>query len=169
MQAEKILVALDDSEASGRLVSAAAARALESEDVHLVLCHLPPPLPPRLLETRGSEDPKEEERIEARQEVAQARWIAERTAEGERLLATQRRALERCGVAADRIETRVAEPVERHEHLADAIVDMARALGCGTIAVGRGSFSALRAALNAHLADQLRDRVEGIEVWEVDC
>lgn len=168
MGTDKILVALDDSEASRRLLAAVAERARKSEAVRVVLCHLLPPLPPELLESRGSESSEEERRIERDQEAAQAKWVAERASEGEQLLAESKKALEDRGVAAQRIETKMTEPVDSHNELVDVLVAQAKKLGCGTIAVGRKSFSFLHEILHAHLGEKLLHREDGLEIWIVD-
>jgi len=168
MQTDEILVAMDDSEASRRLLAAVAARARQLDTVRVVLCHLLPPLPPELLESRGSENSEEERRIEHDQETAQAQLIAKETAAGEKLLAESKKALEGHGVGAERIQTKVTEPVDSHDKLVDALVAQAKKLGCGTIAVGRKSFPVLREILHAHLGEKLERRADGLKIWIVD-
>lgn len=167
MSEEKILVAVDDSESSRAMLRVVAARASEAETARLLVCHLLPHLPPRLLESRGAEDPRQERRVEREQELAQARWIEGETAEGERLVRESRRALERGGVSGERIETEVKESHYSHERLADALLEEARANGCTMIAVGRHAFPAVRELLHRHLADELQKRAEGVQVWSI--
>jgi nucleotide-binding universal stress UspA family protein len=164
MPPEKILVAVDDSEASRRLLPAVAARAGQSEASRLILFHLVPALPPRYLERRGAEDPAEKIRIEDEQEIEAEQWAEE----GERLLADSKRMLERHGITTDRIDTRVVGPLQPHDELAAAIVEHARTLGCGTVAVGQLSVPCIREAPHNHLGDEIRDRAEGIQVWVVE-
>lgn len=168
MQADKILVAMDDSEASRRILPAIATKARESESVRLLLCHLVPPLPPELLESRGAEKTKDEQRIERKQEIQQAEWTEKQTAEGQRLLAEAKKTLEALDVPGERIETEVTEPVRSHEKLADAIIEEARARDCGTIALGRHSFSIVKKVLYTHLGDELERRADGLEIWIIE-
>ena len=168
MQIDRILVAMDDSEASRRLLSAVAERAQKSEAVHVVLCHLLPPLPPELLESRGSESSEQEEKIQRNHETAQSQLVGKEAAAGERLLAESKKVLEGYGIAADRISTKIAEPVESHDAIVDGLVALAKKLDCGTIAVGRKSFPILREILDAHLGEKLKHRAAGLEIWIVD-
>jgi len=168
MQASKILVAMDDCEASRQILPTVAAKARDSESVRLLLCHLLPPLPPELLESRGAEKSKDERRIERKQESAQAEWIGKQTEEGQRLLAEAKKTLEALDVAGERIETEVTEPIDSHEMLADAIVELARARDCGTIALGRHSFSFVKKVLYAHLGDVLQRRADGLDIWIIE-
>ena len=167
MKAKNILVAMDDSEPSRRILPSVAEKAIGSDTSNVFLCHLLPPLPPELLESRGAEDPREEQAVERTQEIAQAKWIDERVKEGEHLVAESKKTLEKLGLPQKRIQTRVTEPIDAHEKMADAIIELARELGCDTIAVGHQSFAALREMLRSHIADQLQRRAEGIEIWVI--
>lgn len=168
MHAKPILVAMDDSEASRRMLHAVADRATRSQAARVILCHLIPPLPPHLLETRGAEDPAEEIRVEDEQEIEQEQWTDDRAARGRRLVSESKRTLEGDGVAADRIDTQVVGPIGPHESLADAIIECARSFGCGTVAVGQRTFPTVREALHNHIGDELRNRANGLEVWVVE-
>jgi len=161
----KILVALDESEASRRMLPELAARAGSS---HLVLFHVLPPFPPGLLESRGADDPREEQRIEGRQQRKQDEWLRQQAAGSTHLLAECRRTLETLGVVHDRIQIRIAEPIQVHGGLADTIIQEAKQLGCETIAVGRQAFSILRESFHTHLGDALRAQAQGLDVWIIE-
>ena len=163
-----ILVALDDSEASQRVLSDTAAQAKAADGPQLLLCHVLPPMPPQLLESRGGESPDEERRVEAAQEKEQVRWTAQQTRAGERMLEDGRRQLTALGVPATRIRTQLVEPAHTHLGVADAILKAAREAHCDTIVVGRHAFSALREMLHTHLADVLQENAQGLEVRIVD-
>src|SRR5215467_214650 len=163
-----ILVALDDSEASQRVLSYTAEQAKASEGLHVLLCHVLPAMPPSLLESRGAEDPDEERRVEAAQRKEQVRWTAEQTRAGERLLENSHRRLQTLGVPTKRIRTKIVEAADVHGRLADTILATARAEHCDMIIVGRHAFSALREVLHTHLADVLQADAGGLEVRIVD-
>ena len=168
MPANKILVALDDSEASRELVPAVAARAQAMPDVRLVLCHVLPALPPDLLESPGAENPKEEQKVEGDLASAQARWTKAQTAQAAQLVEACARRLEQHGIARERVEVSVTEPVHSHASLPDVLLDVARTRGCGTIAVGRKAFPALVSLFHAHVGEELRRRADDLDVWIVD-
>jgi nucleotide-binding universal stress UspA family protein len=163
-----ILVALDDSEASQRVLSYTAEQAKASDGLHLLLCHVLPPMPPQLLESRGAENPDDERRVESQQEKEQLRWTAEQTRTGERMLADGQQRLTTLGVAATRIRTKLVEPAHTHLGVADAILETAREAHCDAIVVGRHAFSALREMLHTHLADVLQENAKQLEVRIVD-
>jgi|SRR5215472_10147245 len=163
-----ILVALDDSEASQRVLSYMAEQAKAEDGLHVLLCHVLPALPPSLLESRGAEDPDEERRIEAAQLNEQVRWTAEQTPAGERLLESSRRRLQTLGVPTERIHTKLVEPADVHGRLAETLLATARAAHCDMIIVGRHAFSALREVLHTHLADALQANARGLEVRIID-
>lgn len=163
-----ILVALDDSEASQRVLSYTAEQAKAADGLHVLLCHVLPPMPPHLLESRGAENPDEERRIEAAQEKEQLRWTAEQSRASERVLEDGQRRLTTLGVPAKRIRTKLVEPAHTHLGVAEAILKTARETHCDMIFVGRHAFSALREMLHTHLADVLQENAEGLEVRIVD-
>ena len=163
-----ILVALDDSEASQRVLSYTAELAKPSEALHLLLCHVLPSMPPHLLESPGAEDPAEERRIEEAQRTEQGRWTAKHNEVGVRLLENGQRRLEKLGVPAKRIHTKLVEPAHVHGDVAEAILTAAKESDCDMLIVGRHAFSALREVLHTHLADVLHANAEGLEVRIVD-
>jgi hypothetical protein len=75
MNANKILVAVDDSEASSRAVAYVAALIGGKKGFSVRLFHVLAPLSPELLEFVGSENTDVEERMEAEERAAQTRWI----------------------------------------------------------------------------------------------
>jgi nucleotide-binding universal stress UspA family protein len=162
------LVALDDSEASQRVLSYTAEQAKASEGLQVLLCHVLPSMPPHLLESPGAEDPAEERRIEEAQRKEQARWTAKQNEAGVRLLEDGKRRLDTLGVPAKRIHTKLVEPAHVHGDVAEAILNTARESHCDMIIVGRHAFSALREVLHTHLADVLHANAEGLEVRIVD-
>ena len=163
-----VLVALDDSDASERVLAHTAAQANAAHDLHVLLCHVLPSLPPQLLESRGAEDPDEERRVEEAQRKQQARWTAEHSGAGRRVLSNGQRRLETLGLSPERIHTTLVERAHVHGGVAEAILATAREAHCEAIIVGRQAFSALREVLHTHLADFLQANAIGLEVRIVD-
>lgn len=163
-----ILVALDDSDVSERVLSYAAEQAGNSNEVHLLLCHVLPPMPPQLLESRGAEDPDEERRIENLQQKDQSRWTAKQSVVSKRVLENGKRRLQTLGVPPPRIHTTLVEPADAHGEVAETILKTAKEMHCDVIVVGRQAFSALREMLHTHLADVLQANASGLDVRIVD-
>ena len=93
----RILVVLDDSEASMRAVRYAAKFARRRKRFSICLVHVLPPLPPALREHGGSSNSAEERRLDIALRVEQDRWIAaakeraQESLEASRHAATERR------------------------------------------------------------------------------
>lgn len=72
---KRILIAVDDSDASMRAVQYVANAIGGQEGFQMRFFHVLPPFPPELLEFIGSSDPKEEAQMQAKQKAEQAEWI----------------------------------------------------------------------------------------------
>ncbi len=74
-ETNKILVAIEDSEASMKAVAYVAEIVRGHEAIHICLFHALPPIPPRLLEYGGTEDPQKEHVLHTELKSAQTEWI----------------------------------------------------------------------------------------------
>ncbi|MBH0191551.1 MAG: universal stress protein [Nitrospira sp.] len=73
----KILVAIEASEASMKAVAYVAEMVRGREAIHICLFHALPPIPPRLLEYGGTEDPQNEQALHTELKSAQTEWKTE--------------------------------------------------------------------------------------------
>jgi len=71
---DKILIAVDDSEASIKAVIYVTQMLRGRKDIHVRLLHVLPSIPPELLEFGGAEDPQMEQRLSTDLRQTQARW-----------------------------------------------------------------------------------------------
>jgi hypothetical protein len=71
----KILLAVEDSEASMKAAAYVAEIVRGREGIHICLFHALPPIPPRLLEYGGTEDPQKEHVLHTELKSAQTEWI----------------------------------------------------------------------------------------------
>jgi nucleotide-binding universal stress UspA family protein len=142
-----ILRAVDDSEVTARAVTYVASIIEGQPGVRLCLLHVFAPLPPKLLEFGGAENPAEEERREAVQTDARTQWIARAKASAEDIFAKAQSILCTAGVLAHAVETQLATPLHG-EAVVTNILEAARANQCGTVVVGRDSFSWLQELFN---------------------
>jgi nucleotide-binding universal stress UspA family protein len=166
-QSKKILVALDDSDASMRAVNYMADVIGGNANYHVSLLHVLDPLPPKLREFRGSENPQKEEALEEELSQRTEQWIAQSEHQWLPTLEKARSILKRAGLPANAIETEFWESVH-HEDLVDDILEAGRKDGCGTIVVGRESFSWPREMFHHHVADELVRKAHGLTVWVVE-
>ena len=84
MSASKhILIAMDDTEATERAVTYVATIIDGHRGFRVCFFHVFAPLPPKLVEFGGSEDPQEEEKREVDLKAVRAQWMA-RAAAGAR-------------------------------------------------------------------------------------
>ncbi len=166
-QSKKILVVLDGSDASMRAVNYMSDVIGEDKNCHVCLLHVLDPLPPKLREFRGSENPKEEEQLDEELEQRTEQWIAQSERRSLPTLKKARSILNHAGVPAEAVEVEFWEPVNR-EDLVDDILQLGRKDGCGTIVVGRKSFSWIKEIFHHHVADELVRKGHGLTIWVVE-
>jgi nucleotide-binding universal stress UspA family protein len=164
---KKLLVAVDDSEASTRVAQYVAALVGKQGDFVVRLFHVLGPLAPGLLEAPGSENLQVEEKLEAAEQDAQARWLETAEQVAQQVFTKARTILREAGVPETVVETQFAPSVNRHDITTD-ILEEARANHCETIVVGRASFSRLRDFFHHHVADELVQKGQGFTIWVVE-
>jgi nucleotide-binding universal stress UspA family protein len=168
MNAEKrILIAIDDSDASMRAVRYVTQYLGKQEGIHMYLFHILHPVPPEFLEFIGSENPQEKERMEAKLRQAKAEWLRkEEQAEGS-VFSKARAILHEAGVPDQRVQTEFCPSVNQQEVAVD-ILDAAKSTRCNTLVVGRESFSGLQRLFHHHVADELVREGQGFTIWIVE-
>lgn len=149
-----ILAAIDDFQASERLLRFVAELAAGNENFRIHLFHALGPLPPELLESPGAEDPVTEEVIENRQETKQNLWLNRARNEARTLFEQAKAVLTGANVPENSIRTHL--PLLTHkEDLVREMIETARANHCCTVLVGRSSYPWVRELLHTHLSEQL--------------
>ena len=163
----KVLVVVDDTEASRRALQYVGRILARRESVDCHLAYIASGLPPELLESGGSELPEREERIESNLRLAQRRWTAAIDKKAERVLRAARTMLQRAGLAADGIHTCVSSPLDARSTV-DEVLLLARDEDCQTVAVGHRAHTWFRELVGGHLAEQLVRMAKGLAVWVID-
>jgi nucleotide-binding universal stress UspA family protein len=163
----RLLVIVDATNASRRALEYAGRILAHRLGIDCHLAYIAPHLPPELLESGGSELPECEEAIESYLRRDQRRWTAVADRKANRVLRAARAALQRAGVPAARIHTRVSSPLDIRS-AADEVLLMARDEGCRTVVVGHTAHTWLRGLGGGHLAEQLVRRAKGFAVWVID-
>ncbi|PWB79189.1 MAG: hypothetical protein C3F08_07310 [Candidatus Methylomirabilota bacterium] len=164
---KRILVAVDDSEASTRAVSYVAKIIGRRSGVRVRLMHVLPSVPPALLEFAGADKPAQEERLEAAQHAAQTRWLDQAAQAAQPVLSRAKWILRKAGVPLSAVETECCPSISG-ERVAREILEAAHASGCGTVVVGRASHAGLTGLFQHHVGDALIKGGHGLTVWIVE-
>ena len=160
---KKFLVAVDDSEISMKAVSYVAGLASVLPSIDVNLFHVLPPLPPKLLEHGGAENPREERDRERALASERERWIAEARRKAQPIFDRAKSILGDAGVEEGSIHQLYLPSVHGREVAREAL-DAARDAGCDTIVVGQRSFSWYQELTKKHVAQDLIDNGEDIVV-----
>jgi len=167
MDANNMLVAIDDSASSKRAIQQAARKIHDPSAWRIILLHVIRPVPPKILEHGGDEDPQKEQRLEAERDAAQAAWRQQAEQDAQPVFASALTILKAANVPDEMIETQIYAPVPG-EDIATAIVNVARDNACGTIVVGRSSYSWLREVIHTHVAEKLLQHQPPFQLWVVE-
>jgi nucleotide-binding universal stress UspA family protein len=161
---QRILVAVDASQASHRSVAYVADIMGGRPGIHVGLLHLE--LPPRMLEWGGSENAGVEDEISEQRERDYRKMEKDAIEDGQALLKQLRSLLAENAVDVIAQVVRFQEPLEAR-HIARETLKMARERGYETIVVGRHSFAGLRRLFSHNVGEELVRTGEGITVWVV--
>lgn len=162
----RLLVAVDESEASRRAVSYVARFIGSRTDYVVFLVNVLPPVPVRLIEHGGGEL-AEGKAAEERMAAARRKWVEEKKQKADPVLAAMRDELQRQGLEPDRVRTLV-HPSEMIESVAQGLLQTAEENEIHTIVVGRNSLSWIREVMHRHVGEDLvRKSHEGLTVWVV--
>jgi nucleotide-binding universal stress UspA family protein len=134
MEPTHILIAVDDSEASERAVQYVAHVMRGNPDCQVLLLHVFEPMPPKLLEHGGAEEPTEEDRKERALDAAQTAWSEQAEQRAQAVFSQAQTMLRQARFPEHRIQTQIATPVPGHR-LETCILETAKTHACG---YGRG-------------------------------
>src|SRR5919109_2477929 len=149
----KVLLAVDDSDASTRAVRY-TADVLRKADVLIRILHVLEPLPPKLLEFSGEENPRRERQASDELQQRRYEWIQKAEEQAKPIIERAKSALVESGIAAETIEAEFWVPTS-NENPALEILEVARTNGFGTVILGRNSFPWLREVFQRHAADEI--------------
>ncbi len=162
---KRLLVAMDDSEASHKAVAYVSAMIDGRPGYHVCVLHGIPPAPP--LEHGGSEDPLLEKILDANLQKKRAEWIKREQQSAQPMLEKAKAVLRSAQVAEDAMTTRFAS-ASNADTLVSEILEAAQAENSDTIVVGRETFTGLDRIFKHHVADDLIRRGHGYTVWVVE-
>ncbi len=161
-----ILVGVDDSDASIRIVSYVAKMMGAREDFHVVLFHLLPSIPPELLEFGGAEDPGTEQQLDDALKKEQAQWIQNAKKTAEPILDNAKAILYRVGVLPAMITTVFSPSIHRPDIVRE-LIETAHKQNCGTIVVGREPYSSFKEMFHHHVSEELVQKGQNFAIWVI--
>jgi len=163
----KMLLAIDDSEATARAVAYVASVVRAAPQFDIRLFHVLPPIPPALLEHGGHTDPVQQVAVERELDRETAVWRERCEREAAGLISATRETLEEAGVAPERITVSFKAPLPE-DSVGPHIAAAARTQDCDTVVVGRAPRSWIGGVFYRHPSGSLLDRkASGIAVWIV--
>lgn len=160
----RILLAVDESENSRRVVRYVGSLLRGTSDVAVTLFHVLKPMPRELLEHGGSENPAVEAQLSMQLRDEQEAWIRK---EGEaecHILKQACEALNQSGFDTGRVTLKFGH----EDDVANNILDEARIGQHETIVVGRHGTSRVKRVFGGGVTDQLLRDAKGFALWVVE-
>jgi nucleotide-binding universal stress UspA family protein len=160
------LVGVDDSAASIRSLSYVADMIGGRKNFHVVLFHVLPSIPPELLEFGGAEDPGTEQKLDKALKKDQAQWIENAKQAAKPIMENAKTILYRVGVSPEMVTTVFSRSIHRPDIVRE-LIETARNQNCGTIVVGRESYSSFKEMFHHHVGEELVRQARGLAIWVI--
>ncbi|HWP58290.1 MAG TPA: universal stress protein [Candidatus Acidoferrales bacterium] len=164
---QRVLVAIDDSQASWKALDYVAARVRGTKNPRIHLFHAVGPVPPGLREFGGAENPQTEEALERNLEERQNRWAQKAIEKAEPLLDRARQRIGAAGIKQEAIYWHLLI-LRRSQDLVDEILKAAEENHCSQIVVGSSSFPWIKEIFADHIGEELRGKSGKIAVEIVE-
>ena len=160
----RILLAVDESENSHRAVKYVGSLLRRAPGIAVTLFHVLKPMPRKLLEHGGSENPAAEEQLRQQLRKEQEAWIRKEGESESPVLNKARDTLVQSGFDS----TQVALKVGHEDDIARNILEEARSGKHETIVVGRRGTSRIKPLFGGGVTDQLLRDGKGFTIWVVE-
>ena len=160
----RILVALDGSKGSSRVVAYVGRILRDSLRVKLTLLHVLKPLPLELREHGGSEDPDREEQLSRQLRTDQKTWYKRGQKSESWILEKAHASLERIGFDPARFRIKFGYD----EDVVLSILEEAQKGRYTTIVVGRKGSSSMKRLFFGSVSHQVLREATGRVVWVVE-
>lgn len=161
--AVRILLAVDESENSHRVVQYVGSLLSRTPDAVITLFHVLKPMPRRLLEHGGSEDPAVEAQLSMQLRNEQDAWIRKERESECHVLKQACETLAQSGFDM----SRVAVKYGHDDDIARNILEEARIGHHDTIVVGRQGISRIKQIFGGGTTDHLLHAAKGFAIWVV--
>ena len=162
----KILLAIEDSEASMKAVAYVAEIVRGHEAIHICLFHALPPIPPRFLEFGGTENPQKEQALRTELKSAQTKWLEKAKDAVQPSMTRARAILQEHGVSESQISTHFSHTIHKLDIVRE-ILNAAKQVDCGTVVVGRHRLPWVQDLLHHHTGEGLVEQAQELAVWVV--
>ena len=159
-----ILLAVDESENSHRVVRYVGSLLRRTPDVAVTLFHVLKPMPRELLEHGGSENPAAEAKLGVQLRDEQEAWIRKERESECHVLKKACETLTQSGFDTGRVALKFGH----EDDIARNILEEARSGRHETIVVGRHGTSRIKRIFGGGVTDQLLRDAKGFAIWVVE-
>ena len=160
----RVLLAVDESENSHRVVQYVGSLLRRTPDVAVTLFHVLKPMPRELLEHGGSENPAAEAQLSVQLHSEQDAWIRKERESECHVLRKACETLTQSGFDM----SHVALKFGHEDDIARNILEEARSGHHETIVVGRHGMSRIKRIFGGGVSDQLLRDAKGLAIWVVE-
>ena len=160
----RILLAVDESENSDRVVQYVGSLLSRTPDLTLTLFHVLKPMPRGLLEHGGSENPAAEAQLSAQLHSEQEAWIRKESEAECHVLKKACETLKQSGFDMTRVDLKFGH----EDDVARNILEEARSGHHETIVVGRHGTSRIKQIFGGGVTDKLLRDAKGFAIWVVE-
>ena len=160
----RMLLAVDESESSHRVVEYVGSLLSQTPDVFVTLFHVVKPMPRGLLEHGGSENPVAEEQLSVQLRNEQQSWIRKERESECHVLKRACTTLEQFGFDMRNVSMKFGH----EDDIARNILEEARSGHHDTIALGRQGTSRIKQIFGGGVTDQLLREAKGFAIWVVE-
>jgi nucleotide-binding universal stress UspA family protein len=162
--AMRILLAVDESENSRRVVQYVGSLLCRTPDVVVTLFHVLKPMPRSLLEHGGSENPVAEKHLSAQLRNEQEAWIRTERESECHVLKEACEILGQSGFDMGHVEMKYGH----EDNIARNILEEARSGHHDTIVVGRQGISRIKQIFGGGTTDHILRDAKGFAIWVVE-
>lgn len=160
----RILVAVDESENSHRVLQYVGSLLSRTPDLILTLFHVLKPMPRGLLEHGGSENPAAEAQLSEQLRNEQEAWIRKESEAECHVLKEACETLKQYGFDMSHVDLKYGH----EDDIARSILEEARSGQHETVVVGRHGTSRIRRIFGGGTTDHVLRDAKGLAIWVVE-